>query len=97
MSHQQIATPRETRISMRIDPERKEIISRAARIRHTTLSAFMIENAYNAASELLADQTQIVMSKKEIAHFFKILDNPPPKNIQAIRKLLAEPSILDEQ
>lgn len=96
MTRQHVATPSETRISMRIDPERKEVISRAARIRHTSLSTFMIENAYSAASELLADQTQIVMSKKEIDHFFKVLDNPPPKSIKAIRKLLSEPSILDE-
>jgi uncharacterized protein (DUF1778 family) len=86
----------ETRISMRIDPARKEIISRAARIRHTTLSAFMIENAYGAANELLADQTQIVMSVKEIDHFFNVLDKPPQKNINALVKLLSTKSVLDE-
>ena len=96
MPNQHITSPSETRISMRIDPQRKEIISRAAHIRHTTLSAFIIENAYNAASELLADQTQITMSKKEIDNFFKALDNPPPKSLKSIRKLLSEPSILDE-
>ncbi len=96
MQPTQTTDHKETRISMRIDPERKEVISRAARMRHTTISSFMIENAYNAASELLADQTQITMSEKEIEHFFKILDNPPPSNVQAMRKLLSEPSILDE-
>jgi len=95
MQTQHPVEPRETRISMRIDPQRKEVISRAARLRHTSLSTFMIENAYNAASELLADQTQLVMSKKEIDHFFKALDNPPPKSLKAIRKLLTEPGILD--
>jgi len=96
MPGQQIIEPRETRISMRIDRQRKDVIARAARLRHTSLSTFMIENSYNAASELLADQNHLVMSREEIDHFFKVLDNPPPKSIKAIRKLLSEPSILDE-
>jgi uncharacterized protein (DUF1778 family) len=96
MAHQDQAYSSETRISMRIDPARKEVISRAARIRHTTLSAFMIENAYSAATELLADQTQIVMSEKEIDHFFNVLDKPPQKNINALVKLLSTKSVLDE-
>lgn len=96
MPRTQIVEPKEQRISMRIDPERKAVISRAAQLRHTTISTFMIENSYDAASALLADQTQIFMSKEAIEHFFEVLDNPPPKSIKAIRKLLSEPSILDE-
>ncbi len=84
-----------TRISMRIDPQCKEVIARAARLGHTTFSTFMIENAYHAANALLADHNHLVMSQEEIDHFFKVLDNPPPKSIKAIRKLLSEPSILD--
>ena len=47
------------------------------------------------ASELLADERTIVLSKKQVAHIFEVLDHPPARRVAAIRKLLTERSILD--
>ena len=58
-------------------------------------SDFVLENAYQMATELLADEGAIVLSKKQVAHIFEVLDNPPDKSVAAVRRLLTERSVLD--
>ena len=86
---------KETRLSIRVDAARKAVIARAAKQHGDTLSDFVLENAYQVATELLADEGAISLSKKQVAHIFETLDRPPAKSVAAIRKLLIERSILD--
>jgi len=86
---------KESRLSIRVDPERKAVIARAAKQYSRTISDFVLENAYQMATELLADEGTIVLSKKQVAHIFEVLDHPPAKSVAAVRKLLTERSILD--
>lgn len=86
---------KELRINMRVDAERKAIIARAAHIRHTTISDFVLENAYDAAREIVADETQITLTKKQFAHLCKVLDTPPAENVKKMRKLLTSKTVLD--
>jgi len=87
--------PKESRLSIRVDPKRKAVIARAAKTHGHTLSDFVVENAYQMAAELLADEGTIALSKKQVAQIFEVLDHPPAKSVAAIRKLLTERSILD--
>ena len=45
-----------TKVQLRLCPAQKDLIARAARIKQTTLTGFMVERAYSAAQEVLADQ-----------------------------------------
>ncbi len=90
------AASKESRLSIRIDPARKAVLLRAAETLGETLSSFVLENAYHVARELLADEGVVSINKKQLAHIFETLDHPPATNLVAIRKLLAERSILDE-
>ena len=54
-----------------------------------------METAYQMATELLADRGTVVLSKKQVARIFNVLDHPPVKSVTAIRKLLTERSVLD--
>jgi len=83
------------RLSIRVDPARKAVIARAAKQHGRTISEFVLENAYEIASELLADAGTIALSKKQVGHIFEVLDHPPAKSVAAVRKLLTERSILD--
>ena len=83
------------RLSIRIDAARKAVIARAAKQRGETLSDFVLENAYQMATELLSDEEPISLTRKQVAHIFEILDCPPAKSVLAVRKLLSERSILD--
>ena len=44
---------KETRINVRINREQKAVIARAARLRRTTISNFVIGNALQAASQVV--------------------------------------------
>jgi uncharacterized protein (DUF1778 family) len=86
---------KETRISVRISPAEKALIARAAQMQHTTLTDFVVENALEVASKLVAEEKQIQMAPEQFKKFCRALDNPPAKNLKAMRKLLNEPSVLD--
>ncbi len=83
-------------MSIRVDRARKAVAWRAWRSQQgDTVSDFVLENAYQMATELLADEEAISLSRKQIAHIFETLDRPPARSVAAIRKLLSERSILD--
>jgi uncharacterized protein (DUF1778 family) len=90
------APAKESRISVRIKPSQKAIIARAAKLKHTTLTDFVIENAFQSASQLVAEETHFQMTPEEFNHFCRVLDAAPAKNLKAMLKLLNEPSVLDE-
>jgi hypothetical protein len=46
---------KESSLSIRVDPERKAVIARAAKQHGHTISEFVLENAYQMATKLLAD------------------------------------------
>ena len=93
--NQSASSTRESRLSIRVDARRKAVIARAAKQNGDTLSDFVLENAYQVATELLADEEAISLSRKQLAHLFETLDRPPAKSVAAVRKLLSERSILD--
>jgi uncharacterized protein (DUF1778 family) len=87
---------KETRISVRIKPAQKALIARAARLRHTTLTEFVLEHALQAASQLVPEEKHFEMTSEQFRRFCRALDAPPAKNLKALRQLLDEPSVLDE-
>ena len=90
------AAAKETRISVRIKPAQKALIARAARLRRATLTEFVLENALQAASQLLAEQKHFEMTPEQFRRFRRALDAPPAKNLKAMKRLLNERSVLDE-
>jgi uncharacterized protein (DUF1778 family) len=89
------SSTQKSRLSIRVDAARKAAIARAAKQLGDTISDFVLENAYQVATELLADEGTISLSRKQLAHLFEVLDHPPPKSVAAVRRLLRERTILD--
>jgi uncharacterized protein (DUF1778 family) len=87
---------KETRISVRVKPSQKALICRAARLQHTTLTEFVLENALRAASQLVAEEKHFEMPPAQFKRFCRALDAPPAKNLKALQRLLNDPSVLDE-
>jgi uncharacterized protein (DUF1778 family) len=85
-----------TKVQLRLQSAQKAVLARAAAVKRTSLSNFMLEHAYAAAQQILAEQTDIVMSAKQWEAFCKALD-APPRDIPALRKLLTQPSLFDGQ
>ncbi len=87
---------KEARISVRVKPAQKALIARAARLRRTTLTEFVLEHALHAASQLVAEEKHFEMTPGQFKRFRRALDAPPAKNLKAMQRLLNEPSTLDE-
>jgi uncharacterized protein (DUF1778 family) len=85
-----------TRIQLRLRPAQKAVLARAAELRQQSMSSFVLEHAYQAARQLLAEQVDIVMSASEWQAFRAALD-APPQPVPVLRKLLRRASVFDGQ
>ena len=85
---------RDTKVQLRMRPLQKEVIARAADLKQTTLTNFMVEQAFQAAQQILADQVHFYLSEDKWKAFCAALD-APPKDLPRLRKLLAQPGVFD--
>ena len=60
-----------TKVQLRLRPAQKAVLARAAALRHTSLSNFMLEHACEAAQQVLAEQTDIALSAADWRAFQK--------------------------
>lgn len=81
-------TAESARINLRTSPEAKALIERAAALMGTTMSSFMLQNAYEAAQRLIAQHETITLSDRDRDAFLAALENPPEPT-DALRALLA--------
>lgn len=88
--------PKTAFLNIRINEQQKEVISQAATLRKISLSEFVIENAYDAATQVLADKTQFVLSPEKWEEFCDALD-ASPKAIPALKELFSKPSVFNER
>jgi uncharacterized protein (DUF1778 family) len=86
---------KETKVQLRLRRLQKDVIARAAEIKQTTLTNFMVEQSFEAAQQILADQRHFYLSPAKWDEFCAALD-APPKDLPELRKLLTEPSRFDE-
>ena len=75
-------------------PLQMDVIARAAELRQTTMTNFMVEHAFNAAQQILADQTHFYLSPEKWDEFCAALD-APPRELPELRKLLTQPGVFD--
>lgn len=80
--------PESARINLRTSPEAKALIERAAALMGTTVSGFMLQNAYEAAQRLLTQHETITLSDRDRDVFLAALENPPEPT-EALRRLMA--------
>lgn len=81
-------TPDSARINLRTSPEAKRMIERAATLMGTTVSAFMLQHAYDAARRVVTDNDTLRLSQEAFEAFIDVCENPPEPN-DALRKLMA--------
>ena len=83
---------RTQKLDLRISPEAKDTLARAAALSRRSLSDFVLESALARADEALADRRTFVLSGEKWDAFVAALDAPPADN-PALKKLLARPDI----
>ena len=85
---------RET-LNIRIKPEERGLIDRAARVRGKNRTDFILDAARQAAEEALLDQMIITVSPEAYAEFVARLDIPPRPN-ERLRKTMQTPTPWDK-
>ena len=78
----------DTRINLRASPEAKALIERAAALMGTTVSSFMLQNAYDAARRVVAESDTLTLSQKAFDEFVVACEKPA-KPTKALRDLMA--------
>lgn len=86
---------RET-LNIRIRPEDRGLIDRAARTRGKNRTDFILDAARLAAEEALLDQVIITANPESYAKFLARLDMPPRPN-ERLRKTMQTPAPWDEK
>lgn len=77
-----------TRINLRTSAEAKALIERAAALMGTTVSSFMLQNAYEAARRIVTENNTLLMTERDFDAFTASIENPPEPNA-ALRELMA--------
>ena len=84
-----IEVKRET-LNIRIKPEERNLIDRAAKTRGKNRTDFILDAARLAAEDALLDQVIISVSSEAYSQFLARLDMPPKPN-QRLRKTMQTP------
>lgn len=64
MTHQKDVLPDWLRITLRMAPEQRDLLRRAAEAQNKSLSAFVLNGACQAAEQLLGDQARMAPTKE---------------------------------
>jgi len=78
-------------LNIRIRPEERGLIDRAARARGQNRTDFILEAARKAAEEALLDRTLLAVESKAYREFLKRLDAPPKPNARLKRAVRTPP------
>jgi len=82
-------------LNLRVTEEQKSAFEQAALIKQTKVSNFILNNAYEAAQEVIRDQHIISVSQDQWNAICHALDNPPKSN-PALRKLMRSKSVFEK-
>lgn len=83
------------RIALRASQEERELIGRASEAASTTMSDFVLRASLARAEEVLAARREFPLPPDRWNAFIEMLDRPPLEKPR-LRRLLTEPSILEQ-
>ncbi len=81
------STTRPYTLNLRIKPEERNLIDRAAKVQGKNRTDFILEAARNAAEETLLERSILETSPEAYAEFIALLDAPPQPN-ERLRKTM---------
>lgn len=81
------------RMQLRIQPEQKAVLARAAALSATDLTSFVTQAALREAESVIEEAEHIRLSARDSVRVHELLENPPPLN----KKLKAAVAALPRQ
>jgi uncharacterized protein (DUF1778 family) len=66
------------RIELRVKPEDKALLSRAAAIERLDLTGFILRTVLPAAEKIIGKAERVELSERDSKRVLELLENPPP-------------------
>ena len=79
------------RMNLRIRPEEKTTLMRAAALRNTDLTDFVIQNAMREAKNVIEESERIVLTERDSLLVLRLLESPPAANAKLRAAMEAMP------
>jgi len=83
-----VAVDDNKRMNLRVLPEQKATLVRAAALRNTDLTDFVLQPALREAKAVIEEAERIVLSERDSLAVLNMLENPPAPNAK-LRKAIA--------
>jgi uncharacterized protein (DUF1778 family) len=88
-----VAVQDNSRISLRIRSQDKALLMRAVAYTHTDLTAFVVQNAVQAAKAVLAEAEQVALSERDSLRVLSALEDPPAPNARLLAAAQGLPAL----
>jgi uncharacterized protein (DUF1778 family) len=79
------------RMNLRVRPEQKAALMRAAALRNTDLTDFVLQPALREAKTVIEEAERIVLSERDSLMVLDLLENPPAPNARLRAAIAAMP------
>ena len=86
-----VAVQDRSRLLLRIRPEDKALLVRAVSYTHTDLTAFVLQNALQAAKAVIAEAEPVALSEQDSLRVLSVLGDSLPPNAKLLAAARALP------
>jgi uncharacterized protein (DUF1778 family) len=91
MAMPRVAIDYNKRMNLRVLPEQKATLMRAAALRNTDLTDFVLQLALREAKAVIEEAERVKLSDRDTRLWLDLLDNPPKPNRRLIAAIKALP------
>jgi uncharacterized protein (DUF1778 family) len=85
------ANAKSMQLNMRVQPAQRDVIARAAKIRHKSMTDFVIDAATEAAEDVLLNQRAFMVEDDQFEALVRAMDSPVSEN-PALQRTLSTPA-----
>jgi uncharacterized protein (DUF1778 family) len=86
-----VAVDDNKRMQLRVRPEQKATLMRAAALRNTDLTDFIVQHAMREAKTVIEEAERIRLSERDSLLVLDLLENPPAPNARLRAAIAAMP------
>ena len=87
-----IAVDDNKRMNLRVRPDQKATLVRAAALKNTDLTDFVLQPALREAEAIIEAADHVKLSERDSLRVLQVLENPPPANAKLRAAAIAMPS-----
>jgi len=77
-----VAVEDNSRMSLRVRPEEKAMLLRAAALKHTDLTDFVLQHALRGAKDVIGEAEHVQLSERDSFRVLDLLEHPPKPNLK---------------